>query len=244
MRKGRAAKGSQRRHFVIANSSLKDSTHWFLVAWDGNACAAGGTVYIWDSFAEGEAGSNGSDPLRAELEALDLRVVTKWLGHQNDGWRCGYFAMWYQSQAVATDWELGALQMKDMPLSFVRDVQRQITGHHAKLERVVDRQLTAAGKLNKKVVQGEYCWVLRWSCDNQNREKLWWVKGRFLQKSWTEAHVQLMGKDAPISLTTRRPAPSVVPMAHLRHYGDPPTCSHQVLEKDDSSSSDELEVMS
>ena len=182
VRRGRAEKGSRRRHFVIANSSLKDGTQWFLVAWDGNACAAGGTVYMWDSFAENEAGHNGSDPLRAELEALDLVVVTKWLGHQDDGWRGRYFAMWYQKQAVATDWELGGLEMEDMPHSFVREVQRQIGDHHAKLERVVDNQLAAAGKLNKKVVEGEFCWVLRWSCDNQNREKLWWVKGRFLER--------------------------------------------------------------
>ena len=144
------------------------------MAWDGNACAPGDRVYIWDSFAEGT--DNGSDLLQAQLEAMDLVVVTKWLGHQKDGWRCGYFAMWYQKQAVATEWELGGLEMKDMPDSFVKDVQAQIRDHHGKLERVVANQLAAAGKLNKKVVQEECCWVLRWVADNQNQEKLWWVK--------------------------------------------------------------------
>lgn len=226
---------------MVANSSLKDGVHWFLVAWDGNACAPGDTVYIWDSFGEDKANGNGSDALQAELEALDLIVVTKWLGHQDDGWRCGYFAMWYQKQAVETDWELGGLEMKDMPDSFVKEVQRQIADHHGKLERVVANQLAAAGELNKKVVQGEYCWVLRWVSDNQNREKLWWVKGRFLERTGPQAKVQLMGKDAPIG-RDKRPVPSMVPMAHLRHFGDPPTS--QALE-DDSSSSDgsDIEVM-
>ena len=212
---------------MVANSSLKDGVHWFLVAWDGTACAPGDTVYIWDSFGENKAYGNGSDALQVELEALDLIVVTKWLGHQDDGWRCGYFALWYQKQAVESDWELGGLEMKDMPDSFVKEVRRQIADHHGRLQRVVANQLAAAGPLNKKVVQGEYCWVLWWVSDNQHREKLWWVKGRFLERTGTQAKVQRMGKNAPIG-------PSMVPVAHLRHFGDPPTS--QALENDSSSS--------
>ena len=98
--------------------------------------------------------------------------------------------------------------MQDMPDSFVKDVQAQIRDHHGKLERVVANQLAAAGKLNKKVVRGECCWFLRWVADNQNREKLWWVKGRFLERCGTEAKVRILGKDAPIG-RDEQPVPSM-----------------------------------
>ena len=108
---------------------------------------------------------------------------------------------------------------------------------------VVANQLAVAGKLDKKVVQGECCWVLRWVADNQNREKLWWVKGRFLERCGTEAKVQILGKDAPIG-RDKRPVPSMVPITYLCHYGDPPTCPDRAMENDSSSSDgSDLEAM-
>ena len=202
---------ANRRHLVVANSDLHDGNHWFLVAWDGRRLRAGDVVYVWDSLAEKKSG-NGTDAFVAQLKTFGLVPHVQWLGHQMDGWTCGYqsiHGLRKLLQHADTPWEqLGDVKWPVMPLSFTREVQAVVNAEQQTRDAIVQRMVDAApGCTPKNVAVGETLYVLRWQPDHENGQSLVWQPGSVTSLVTGNTHLRIKvsgpkGTNQPVLCST------------------------------------------
>ena len=78
---------------------------------------------MWDLMAAGN--SHAPETLKEGVEQLGLKGEVKYMEHQQDGWKCGYYSMWYLSQALRAPDTLNMadLQLPNMGSDFTTRVQ-------------------------------------------------------------------------------------------------------------------------
>ena len=171
----------------------------------------GGIVLILDSYGEG-CGFSG--PLCAALQKLDIGVVLRQLGHQTDGWSCGYHALHYIVLLSGTDADadLSSMILPAMHNDFVGGVQVILNNRTATRAAAVDTFLQSTTTDAARGVRlGDTLWCPRWIA-NQGKDTLLWLQARITSMSGS-------GMDRLATMKWQqadREHTNIVPVRHLR----------------------------
>ena len=94
--------------------------------------------------------------------------------HQDDGWRCGYYSLWYLWQAIrpGDTVDMADLQLPGMGSEFTTRVQQTVRDHHTQEIREVDQFLSGHGiQPPKSVKRGDITFGVRWHVDGAGTDK-------------------------------------------------------------------------
>ena len=140
------------------------------------------------------------------------------MGHQKDGWRCGYYALWYLQEALKNGENVDPQQMAD---EFTARVQQTVRDNYKQAIRVggkVDVWLSAGcpsiGAAPKSVQCGAPVWVARWFLDAADKD----------QFNWDSAVVQGGSRleTVAVKFKTDNRTTHEVPLRHVRTFAHPP----------------------
>ena len=126
----------RRRHFAIG----EQGTHWIVVAFDGRLLDTHTfTVYACDPMDSDRL----LHPFLRSCHENNIKVQHTILGHQKDGWTCGYRALAFISNLARTDRHvgLGAITLPPVEHGFVEEVQLVLKDMVAREHDIIDQEL-------------------------------------------------------------------------------------------------------
>ena len=144
-----------RRHFAIVNTTAQSvagageqGKHWIVVDFDGRLPDTHAfTVYAWDPMDSDRL----LRPFLRICHENNIKVQHTFLGHEKDGWTCGYRALAFISILARTDShvDLGAITLPPMEHGFVEEVQLVLKDMVAREQDIIDQEIQgiAAGHL-------------------------------------------------------------------------------------------------
>ena len=144
---------------------------------------------------------------------MGLKAVVKYVGHQTDGWKCGYYATWYLQHATKAGEkaDMAALQLPDMDPGFTARFQTAVHEDHVTGLGNVDIWLAGTGGTGhnappKVVKAGDRVWVARQYRDGAGKSTFAWDEATVVGGSQNVVQVKFR--------THRRM--QEVPLRHIR----------------------------